>query len=582
MHSTAPGRFLFLAVASTLLANSGLAQLLTRLQAPGGRQMNAYATVLHFAPDERFALALLEDGVLPGDANGFIDLVWFDRYTGQVFVAAPGAGGAPADGDIWDAGLSSNGRYVVFTSNASNHGPLDTNGLPDAYRLDRVTGQILRVSLGFGGVEPDANSGSGALSSGGTSDDGRFALFTSEAGNLGFGTVLGQQVYLRDLQANTTSVISVGPGGGPGDNWSDQPRISADGRYVAFLSQSTDLVPGDTNQCQDVFLRDRQLGTTVRLNLGPGGIEADADAYYGMDMTPDARWIVFDSSATNLLPGLSGVNEIFRIDVQSGLLTLESVSTAGAPSDGSSYQPTISDDGRWIAFSSDATTLEPSDVDQSLDAFLRDALLGTTRMLTISSSGNQGHPPPTWGEYLGQMTVSRTGALTAFGTNLLELVAGDTNFGDAFVFDNTSAVPPIESYCSAKVNSLGCVPVITSGGEPHVGGPSDSFFLSAHNVRSSQVGLFLWSNALGGTPFFGGTLCLGGTIRRTAGQNSGGPATPADCSGTYSFHFSAAYMASKSITAGQAVYGQFWSRDQGFPPPNNVGLTDGIRFTTAP
>ena len=139
-------------------------------------------------------------------------------------------------------------------------------------------------------------------------------------------------------------------------------------------------------------------------------------------------------------------------------------------------------------------------------------------------------------------------------------VAGDTNDYDTFVLDRLSNVPPIESYCNAKLNSLNCLPAISSGGEPHVAGPTDNFFLSAHNLRSTQIGLFLWSDSAASLPFYGGTLCLGAPVRRTSAQNSGGPGGLPDCSGTYSFHFSKAYMASKSIVAGMLLHGQFWSR----------------------
>ena len=571
-----------LALACAASSTTLHAQSLTRLQAPGGRQIGPWVRAHKLSSDDRYALATLGDGIVPGDANGFSDPAWFDLWTGDVALAVTGMGGTSVNGDAWEATLSANGRYAAFSTYASNIVPGDNNGFGDAFWLDHNTGQVRRVSIGPGGVEPDAESTSGNLSSGGVSDDGRFVLFSSEAQNFGLGPVSGSQIYLRDLLNNTTELISVNLSGLPGDNGSDIARLSSDARYVAFFSQSDDLVPGDTNQSQDVFLRDRQNGTTVRLNLAPGGIEANGDAYYGMDMTPDAHWIVFDGYPTNLVPGLTGNNEIFLIDVLTGQITLQSKSTAGVMSDGDSYQPEISADGQWIAFSSDATTLDPVDTSADGDVFLRNASAGTTRMISISIGGNQGTPSPLGGNWVGPITVGRSGRRVGFESSLQGLVAGDTNDSDAFLYDRSSTVPPIESYCTPKVNSLSCTPRITSGGEPHLAGPSDNFFLSAHGVRSSQPGLFLWSSSAAGVPFYGGTLCLGAPVRRTVPQNSGGPSGTPDCSGTYSFHFSKAYMASKSIGAGLVLYGQYWSRDQGFPAPNNVGLTDAIRFTTAP
>jgi Tol biopolymer transport system component len=570
------------ALAPSLLAGFAEGQSLTRLQAPGGRQTFASTIPAGFTPDGHFALALVADGVIPGDANGYVDLAWFDLWTGEVRLAVTGAGGAATNEGTWAAGMSANGRHVVFDTLASNLGPPDSNDLCDAYLLDRLTGQIARVSLGLGGVEPDADSGGGEFDSGAASDDGRFALFGSTATNLGFGPTAKGQVYVRDIQANTTELISCNTSGAPGNDDSDGARISADGRFVAFISGASDLVPADGNGSQDVFVRDRLAGTTRRVNLGPGGVEADNEAY-GVDMSPDGRWIVFDSTATNLVPGTTGlIGEVFLIDVQTAILSLQSVGPGGAPSDGSSLLPTISDDGRWIAFLSDATTLDPVDSDLHRDVFVRDAVAGTTRLASVATNGDQGHAPQGLTVRVEMPMISADGALVGFESNLQGLVAGDTNVSDAFVSDRRSSVPPVESYCRPKVNSLGCTPTITSGGEPRVAGASDDFFLSAHNVRNRQVGLLLWSGFASSTPFYGGTLCVAPPLQRTPAHDSRGSPVGASCSGTYWFHFSQAYMAAKSVGPGLLVHGQFWSRDQGFPAPNNVGLTDAIRFTTAP
>ncbi len=135
-------------------------------------------------------------------------------------------------------------------------------------------------------------------------------------------------------------------------------------------------------------------------------------------------------------------------------------------------------------------------------------------------------------------------------------------------------------YCTAKANSAGCAPLIDSYGVPEVGGGTDLFFVTASSVLNNHNGIFIWSLAPGSLPFGGGTLCLAAPITRTAAQPSGGTAPPAiNCSGTYSFHFSQAYMLSEGLGSGSTVYGQYWTRDNGFPPPSNIGLTAGIYFT---
>ena len=141
--------------------------------------------------------------------------------------------------------------------------------------------------------------------------------------------------------------------------------------------------------------------------------------------------------------------------------------------------------------------------------------------------------------------------------------------------------PVPTSYCTAKANSLGCVPTIGYSGTPTLSGPDD-FHVTATNELNNKVGIMIWSDAPHSAPFMGGTLCVAPPIHRTPHQVSGGNPPPMDCSGTYSFHFSQAYMSSMLIQAGTQGYAQYWSRDPGFPPPLNVGLTDGLRFVVGP
>lgn len=148
------------------------------------------------------------------------------------------------------------------------------------------------------------------------------------------------------------------------------------------------------------------------------------------------------------------------------------------------------------------------------------------------------------------------------------------NFGAVYVF-------PLESstaYCEAKTNSLGCVPVISSSGTPTIGG-GDPFAVRANQVLAQKTGFLFWGREGRDVPLFGGRLCVGPPIVRTPAQSSGGSPAGGDCSGAYSFHFSPAYLSAHSLGPGASVYAQFWSRDPGFAPPDNVGLTGGLRFT---
>ena len=143
----------------------------------------------------------------------------------------------------------------------------------------------------------------------------------------------------------------------------------------------------------------------------------------------------------------------------------------------------------------------------------------------------------------------------------------------------------VTTYCTSKINSLGCTPSISYAGVPSFSGP-DNFHVTASSVLNSKPGIMLWSLNQGAIPFFGGTLCVSAPITRTTGQSSGGTPVPAqDCTGAYSFHFSQTYMLVQLLPPSTRVYAQYWSRDPGSGPPhsaNNIGLTNALTFMICP
>jgi hypothetical protein len=156
---------------------------------------------------------------------------------------------------------------------------------------------------------------------------------------------------------------------------------------------------------------------------------------------------------------------------------------------------------------------------------------------------------------------------------------------DDMEVDYTPTCQSVSTYCTAKVNSLGCTPVIASSGVPSLSGP-DNFLITASNVLNGKPGIMLWSLTPSAVPFFGGTMCLAAPITRTPGQNSGGSAWPAqDCTGTYSYHFSQGYMVAQLLPPSTRLYAQYWSRDPGSGPPSspyNIGLTNALTFMICP
>ncbi len=563
---------------SIALASTAGAQSLVRISGLGGRQMPSGMQPIAISADGQRLLISGGDGLFVGDNNGAADLSWFDTRTGVHQRAFPGVGGVVPDGDSAFGALSANERYVVCTSFATNLLPGDTNGVGDAYVLDQQTGVMTRATLAWNGAEPTWDAFSR-----GVSDNGRFVVFECEDDALVQNDANStQDIFVRDTLTNTTQLVSMSTAGSSGSGYSDGGKISADGRYVVFNSQASDLILADTNGFTDVFLRDLQLGTTTRVSVSATGIEANGDSM-DVSMSPDARWIAFASAATNLAPGANAGGGIYLVDRTNGQVVNAARSTSGQSTNGWCSNPKLSGDGRYVAFQSFATNLDPLDTDNAeSDNFLRDVQLGVTRIVSIATNGSQGSAPSTGFQLTNVPMTSADGQRVLFNANLAELVAGDTNDeSDAFLWDAASTCPAITSYCVGKLNSEGCVPSISSSSEPRLAGPSDSFFLSATGLVGNQIGMFLWSYQPAATPFYGGTLCLAAPVRRTAGQSAGG-SPPPGCSGSYSFHFTQAYMAMLGVPAGNAVFGQFWGRDNGLPPPNNVALSDAILFTIWP
>jgi Tol biopolymer transport system component len=228
-------------------------------------------------------------------------------------------------------------------------------------------GTTERVSLGPGGAQGNGDSAFPAISPG-----GRFVAFQSEANDLVAGDTNGSRdVFVRDRQMGTTRRVSVGQGGVQGDYSSYGPAISADGRFVAFRSSASNLVPSDTNGSPDVFVRDRRTRTTRRVSVGQGGVQGDSSSQ-SPALSTHGRFVAFASEATNLVPGDTNESgDVFVRDRRTRKTERVSVGRNGAQTNSNSFSPSISADGRFVAFSSDATNLVPGDTNRATDVFVR-------------------------------------------------------------------------------------------------------------------------------------------------------------------------------------------------------------------
>ena len=257
--------------------------------------------------------------------------------------------------------------------------------LPGAvFPVYAAAGDITRSSVSSSGVQGNGYSRSADISA-----DGRFVAFRSEASNLVAGDTNGDEdIFLRDTQSGQTTRISVGSGGTQADGGSFYPAISADGRFIAFMSDATNLVSGDTNGLTDIFLYDRQTGTTTRVSVSSNGQQADniSDSY--VSISGDGRFVTFNSEATNLVDGdTNGLSDVFVHDRQIGLTERVSLDSNDAQANAGSFNPAISADGRFVAFSSSATNLVSADTNSHSDIFVRDRQTGVTTRISVNSSG---------------------------------------------------------------------------------------------------------------------------------------------------------------------------------------------------
>ena len=228
-----------------------------------------------------------------------------------------------------------------------------------------------------------------------------------------------------------TQRVSVSSAGTAGDDFSVLAAISGDGRFVAFWSLASTLVPGDTNGTSDVFVDDRQAGTTERVSVTSGEEQANAGSG-GAAITPDGRLVAFTSDALNLIPGDvdDAASDVFLRDRQAG--TTEGISTIQPPSGPvlHSGSPALSADGRLVAFNSRESNLVAGDTNDRFDIFVFDRQTQTTERVSLSSAGLEGN-----NDSLGS-SISADGRVVAFTSDADNLVVGDGNFDtDIFVHD---------------------------------------------------------------------------------------------------------------------------------------------------
>ncbi|MEO5341270.1 MAG: Ig-like domain-containing protein [Magnetococcus sp. MYC-9] len=357
--------------------------------------------------------------------------------------------GNQADGFSLSPTISADGRFVAFISYATNlvaaEDDAPASGSSNVFLRDTKTGQTAFLSTSISSYTPSSTGNT--LNSNpipAISADGQFVAFAQSDALSGVG------IALRDIKAEKTTAIAVDPSGAPGNNFSYYPAINADGRFVAFVSDASNLVAEDTNGRTDVFLRDTRTGQTTRISVASNGAQAEggsihlgsamslsansATTYqinYAPAVSADGRYVAFNSRATNLVDNdTNNSADIFLRDTKTGQTTRISVDSTGTEGDNDSFDCAISADGRFVVFSSLAANLVDNDTNGSSDIFLRDTKTGKTTRISVGSSGNQGN------NISVKPQISADGRFVVFSSLASNLVDKDTNRStDVFLRD---------------------------------------------------------------------------------------------------------------------------------------------------
>ncbi len=546
--------------------------------------------------------------------------------------------GAFGDFDSASPTVSADGRFVAFVSAARNLVGPEFDLDADVFVADVWNGTLQRASSTPSGAEGDGESYRPSLAS-----SGRFVGFASTATNLTAASTSGlPQVYVRALDAGATTLVSMNLSGAGSSGRSEWIDVSDDGRFAAFVSSSGDLIAGDTNSQEDVFVRDLALGITTRISLTTSGQEASwpsgpfsAATCANVDLTADGRYVAFSTIFALATNDTNAQPDVYVFDRASGALELVSRAASGALGDGASFLPQLSADGRWVLFSSQATNLVSGDANQVLDVFLRDRALGALTCVSRNAAGvpvgasNSTEAParltsdasrcifssPSSALVAGDnngvddlfLYTRSTGALeivrpfgiepnaamahgalsdqglVAFHTAASNLVASDLN-GRADVFAWAPSVCAPVAYCTSGTSAIGCVSQLSASGSASLSNCTLQFVANA--VDGQRQGLVFYGIS-GAVAFPWGAsssfFCVKGPTQRTPVQSSGG--SVGACNGALALDFCAFLAANPTalgapFAVGDALYTQAWFRDPA--GPKSTALSNGVRAVFCP
>ncbi|HEU5102392.1 MAG TPA: hypothetical protein VFU22_25390, partial [Roseiflexaceae bacterium] len=377
-----------------------------------------------FVAFDSTATNLIAGGNLP--FNIFVH----DRRTGTTELASVSSSGNEGEGLSSSPAISADGRFVAFDSDAANLVNGDRNGITDVFRHDRATGETILVSVSSNGQQGDSSSHAPAMSA-----NGRFIVFHANSPLVPEDTNDTTDVYVHDAETGITTLVSVGFDGSAGNRGGFIQDISGDGQFVAFVSDSTNLIPNDVNDFEpNVYIRDLVAGTIELASVSSDGTRANVGFFDIPAISADGRFVAF-STFTRLVPEDTQPSslDIYLRDRQAGTTELISVNSDEVPGDGRSQSPSVSADGRFVAFQSESTNfaLEQSGIFPDEDIFVRDRQAGTTMRASESSAGEEGDARSLVPD------ISADGLVVTFSSDASNFVPDDTNLAtDIFVHDD--------------------------------------------------------------------------------------------------------------------------------------------------
>ena len=428
MYSTRKRRWItavivIIALALPALTSAAVGDLYLASVSSGGTKGNGSSHMIDLSADGRYLVFKSSaTNLITGDSEGYVDIFHHDTQTGittRVSLTDDGDGTAAND-DCDNPAVSGDGRYVAFDSYADNLEDDDIWSRSDVFRHDTVTGETILVSRNTA-----ENLGSASSFEPDISNDGRYVVFESYANNMDPGdTDLDYDIFLRDTQTTTTTIISINSDGTTyGNDNSINPVISADGRYVAFESDASTLVTGDTLGHKDIFRHDTQTGTTIRVSVKSDGTEANGSSYVA-DISADGRYIAFNSLASNLVNGdTNGVLDVFMHDTITGITIRISTTSTGTEVSNSSTSPAISADGTYVTFHSSSDNLVAGDSNNATDCFVKNTQTGAISLISKAEDGT----PVGTGTSAVDSEISDDGVFVGFRTNATTLYPGDTD-----------------------------------------------------------------------------------------------------------------------------------------------------------